>query len=211
LAGAEIHRKFADRSGPAGKKGQKPVNGAGMHDEGDHPRSENQPFWEARLAENWVKLHRYACRLSDGDGTEADDLLQELALRILRALPEPAQVECPQAYLMTTLKRLNFTKWSRQRNIKTESLEDEKGKVKQGIPNVEPDAPRLLDNQDLWETLFKLGGPFTDRENKLLKLHLKAYEATEIAELLNEDVRIIRADLNAIKAKIRYRLKSRCL
>ena len=45
------------------------------------------------------------------------------------------------------------------------------------------------------------------RERELLRLHLCGYTNEEIAATWSEDVKVIRADMNAVIAKIRYRVQ----
>jgi DNA-directed RNA polymerase specialized sigma24 family protein len=50
---------------------------------------------------------------------------------------------------------------------------------------------------------------FSQEELTLLRLHLgEELSANEIAELLNKDVGVVRTDLNAVSAKLRYRARN---
>lgn len=49
----------------------------------------------------------------------------------------------------------------------------------------------------------------TKREKNLLALHLQGLSNDQIASALSEDVKITRVDMNAVVAKIRYRLQHR--
>jgi DNA-directed RNA polymerase specialized sigma24 family protein len=182
-----------------------------MKDAGDQVRESRHRFWVHALEEQRVPLRVFALRLKARREPEADDLCQDLAVRILRLLPDPAGIECVTAYLIKTMRRLNITHWRRESRKQMESWEDENGNERAGTHRmVDAVAPTILENQALQKTLIQHGGPFTSCEEQLLRLHLQGYECKEIARRLGQDVRIVRADLNAVRAKIRYRLRRRC-
>ncbi len=74
---------------------------------------------------------------------------------------------------------------------------------------MEPDILRILENKDLQSAMTVKRGVLTLREKTLLEQYLMDYKCEEIAKNLNEDVRLTRSDLNAVKSKIRYRLKQK--
>jgi DNA-directed RNA polymerase specialized sigma24 family protein len=77
------------------------------------------------------------------------------------------------------------------------------------LSTVEPQVHDMLENEELLNTLRINQGPLTLREQQLLIRHLQGYSCSEIAEEMSEDVRLTRCDLNAVKAKVRYRLMKR--
>jgi DNA-binding CsgD family transcriptional regulator len=91
-----------------------------------------------------------------------------------------------------------------------DSLDDlQSQKALKNHPTVEPDVLRILENDELKAELRANQGPLTPREKQLLELHLEGYKCDEIADRLNEDVRLIRADLNAVRNKVHQRIKRR--
>jgi hypothetical protein len=76
-------------------------------------------------------------------------------------------------------------------------------------PVVEPDVLDILEQQEFEHGLHVGKGPLNDREKLLLSFHLRGYNCAEIAARLHEDKRIISVELNAVKSKVRYRLKRR--
>ena len=73
-------------------------------------------------------------------------------------------------------------------------------------PAIDPDALRILENNELRAEMRANQGPLTSRENLLLRSYLEGYTCKEIAIKWNEDVRRVRSDLNAVRTKVRGRL-----
>ena len=62
-------------------------------------------------------------------------------------------------------------------------------------------------NEQYLRTLALYSADLSNREKELLKLHLCGYANDEIAATFGEDVVKIRCDMNAVKAKMRYRAR----
>lgn len=50
-------------------------------------------FWLKELMKHYELLYRYCLRLTNGDESRADDLIQQVALRIMQYLPAPAAIK----------------------------------------------------------------------------------------------------------------------
>lgn len=173
-------------------------------DEGDVSREQYRPFWGKALEEFDQRLTSYARRLSNGRGYDAEDLIQETACRALVYSRNPAEIRSPLGYLLRVMRNVWSDKWARENVANLESLEDLLSNGRE--PAVEPDVQRLLESRELKEEMGARQGPLTQREELLLGLYMRGYKCKDIADELGENVRLTRSDLNAVKAKVRYRL-----
>jgi RNA polymerase sigma factor (sigma-70 family) len=173
-------------------------------DHGGH-RARHGPFWVTALEDASERLMSYARRLANGRTYDAEDLFQETACRALIYARDPGGVRNPAYYLLRMMRNIWIDKWARENSANVESLDGLLNSARH--PKVEPVAQRVLETQELQEEMYAGQGQLTAREQLLLKLHLKGYKSKDIAARLQEDVRVTRTDLNAVKAKVRYRLK----
>jgi RNA polymerase sigma factor (sigma-70 family) len=171
-------------------------------DHGGH--TQYSPFWGKTLEDFHERLMSYARRLANGRVYDAEDLLQETACRTLIYSPNPGTIRNPLSYLLRMMRNIWIDKWARENTANVESLED---LINSGRhPIVEPVVQRVLENEELRVEMGAKQGPLTPREKLLLELYLRGYKCKDIADKLNENVRLTRSDLNAVKAKVRYRL-----
>jgi RNA polymerase sigma factor (sigma-70 family) len=174
------------------------------HDHGGD-RALHVPFWAQALEDANERLMSYARRLANGRVYDAEDLVQETACRALVYARDPVGVRNPAYYLLRMMRNIWVDKWKKENSANVESLDDLLGSARH--PKVEPVVQQVLETQELQEEMSVGQGQLTAREELLLKLHLKGYSNKDIAGLLEEDVRVTRTDINAVKAKVRYRLK----
>lgn len=120
-----------------------------------HPMSDNT---EAALNDLLPKLRRRARRLAR-TAEEAEDMVQETALRIWQVMEGPDAIETPERYAMTTLHNLARQRW-RQRKP-TEELTDD-------MAQDAPLAPARLACADLRSAIARL----PEDQAKLMKLVL---------------------------------------
>lgn len=168
-------------------------------------RTRHGPFWAQALEDAHERLTSYARRLANGKVYDAEDLVQETACRALTYAPDPVGIRNPAYYLLRTMRNVWIDKWARERPENVEPLDGLLSGPRH--PKVDPVAQQKLETRELREEINAGLGQLTDRERLLLKLHLQGYKNQDIADSLHEDVRITRADLNAVRAKVRYRLK----
>ena len=69
------------------------------------------------------------------------------------------------------------------------------------------DAEIKEQNANYLRILAENSTDLSDREKDLLTMHLCGFDTEEIAAALSEDVKVIRAEMNAVIAKIRYRVR----
>ena len=71
----------------------------------------------------------------------------------------------------------------------------------------ELDAQVKEENEEYARNLELQCADLSDRVKELLRLHVDGYTNEEIAAKTGEDVKVIRVDLNAVRNKVRYRLR----
>lgn len=173
----------------------------------DGRREQYRPFWEAVCVEFYLRLISKARRLTNGKTHDAEDLAQETVFRVLHYSPNPDKIKNHLNYILRAMRHAWMDKWRHDQAAKTDSFEELEETKRLNHPAVEPDVLRILENKELLKLLKDNHGPLTNREMFLLTKHLEGYDCAEIAAMLGEDERIVRADLNAVRAKVRYRLK----
>jgi len=182
-------------------------------DDNDNNRNPHRPFWEKVCEELKDALKAKALRLANGRVEDAEDLVQGTVCRILMYPRNPQKIGSPLRYLFRVMRNLWIDGERKERRKKTDSLDElrsretEQNHRRSVEPTVEPTALRMLENNEFRDKLRAKQGPLTTREKLLLALYLRGYSRKEIADMLNEDVRLIRSDLNAVIAKVRGRLK----
>lgn len=169
---------------------------------------EHQDFWIAICEKYVLIMIAYARKLVNGREYDAEDLVQETRCRALAASKNPDDVKkTPLAYLLGIMRNAWIDKFKRENTANMESIEHSPGSSKQKRLAVEPAFPHLLESTEAKEKMLPSVGPLTPRETTLLKLYLLKKKCDEIANMLGEDVNTTRYDLNAVRAKVRYRLK----
>jgi RNA polymerase sigma factor (sigma-70 family) len=164
------------------------------------------------------RLRVYALKLANGRLSDAEDLVQETICRMLTYPRKPTEIRSPSDYLLVLMRNLWIAKRRRENRVNMESLdellskEEEQKQHRSAVFAVEPDVLRILENDELKAELRAMlraiQGSLKPREKLLLALHLEDYSYKEIAYKLNEDMRVVRSDLNAVITKVRSRLKA---
>lgn len=176
-----------------------------MSKSGDGTYDESAAFWAAAYVEHYKRLYAMARRLlTGGNHAEAEDAVSEAFVRAMTYAKDPEAIANLFAYLWITVKRVWISKCRKEGALNMESLDELLATGQH--PMVDAQALRILETMEFEKALEVRSGPLTPRENQLLELHLRGYSCDEMALLLGEDVRLVRSDLNAVRAKVRYRL-----
>jgi len=129
-------------------------------------------------------------------------------MRVLKYPKDPKTIQNPNNYLVRMMRNIWHDKWWKQ-SARIISLDDSENveELEPQLPIVLPDAFVILENFELIAKLESAAATLSERERHLLMSHLQGLSTSEIAEALDDDVKVIRMDLNAVLAKIRYRLQ----
>jgi RNA polymerase sigma factor (sigma-70 family) len=162
-------------------------------------------YWSEAYENHFERLCAYARRrLTCGNREEAEDVVSEAFLRVVSYTKSPDTITNVFAYLWVTVRRVFDWKRRAEKDRKIESLDDVPA-TERDI-RVAPEILRILEMADLVAEIRAISGSLNSRLKVLLELHLEGYSSGEIAARLGEDERLTRSDLNAVRAKVRYRL-----
>lgn len=176
--------------------------------EDEHISNLHALYWAKACEDYMQRLIAYALRLANGRRYDADDLVMETVCRALIYSRNPEGIRNPLGYLLRIMRNTWITKRHTENTANTESLEElQSNRALKNHPTAEPDVFRVLENEEFEFKLRNLPGSLTTREKELLTLYLRGYTVKEIADILNEDVRVMRSDLKKVKSKVRSRLR----
>lgn len=156
-------------------------------------------------------------RLPAQDKADAEDIYQVAMLRAFKI--DPDRIDDKANYITKIVQNLCSDRRKRPWRLSpalTVPLDVQPNEENEELqPMPIPDSKRgpALDaeikeaNEEFARILDFHCADLTNREKELLRLHLYAYTNEEIAALKDEDVKVIRVDLNAVKNKVRYRLR----
>ncbi len=174
-----------------------------------NPAVPHHLFWAKTCEDFMQSLMVCALRLVKGRAYDAEDLVQETVCRVLAYSRTPEEIKNPRGYLLRIMRNAWIDKWAKEQTANTDSLEAlQDANALKNHPTVEPEVLRILENEELAESLRPLPRRLTQREELLFRLYREGYNDKEIADMLNEDVRLIRSNLNVVRTKVRQRLKA---
>ena len=168
-----------------------------------------QLTWEELFLEFYSWMCAYARSLYRGHVDRAEDLVHETILRILKCPRQPGDLTSPRAYVITTMRSAFLDALKKSIRAPLESLDDPQNAGLQKNLVSQSKVQRNLERQELLDAIRQEMARLSPRERRLLELLLEGKSPEEISEILEEDVRIIRVDVNALKSKLRYRLKDK--
>lgn len=167
----------------------------------------NGGFWEKAFNRYSGPLCSRARRvLTGGNAESAEDAVSEAFYRAILYAKEPETIANLFGYLWVIVKRVWFAKVLPESSVVMVRLDD----LTEGEQplSVVPSAEQEVLRKELSDWLIANRGLLNPREEVLFRLfYVEGYTPTEIAAELKEDMRLTRVDLNALKAKLRYRLQ----
>jgi RNA polymerase sigma factor (sigma-70 family) len=153
-----------------------------------------------------------------GNIEDAYDIVQSSAERVLRLLPDPNRIGDQKNYWIKIIQNQCYDLLRKRKVETTRTISrDTPSKNDDGEevlsldpvdPNRDPEVNALIneENELLLRALEMHSADLTEREKTLLALRFAGYTNAEIAKMWGEDVNVIRVDMNAVMAKIRYRI-----
>lgn len=171
----------------------------------EEKKTEYQAVWTQSYVDNYQHLRSYALLLAKNHHV-AEDIVQDTFIKILSLLPNPEEIEDKLNYLRRSVHNTWVDWWKRTNQLKTISIDDPHTREVYALAapergdsiEAETEAHRLMLQIELRRLNL--------RERAVLVKYLEGYKRNEIAAQLNEDARVISYELNAVRAKVRYRL-----
>ena len=168
----------------------------------------NETFWEHAYTANFETLCARASRqLTKGNLADAEDTVSEAFTRVMRYAVKPEIIENTLSYLWTVVRRVWTTQQKLAENTVVESLDGLSPATVDSLPavRVEPQAVKLLEQEETLQQLKLKLGPLTLGEKQLVDLYLKGFSWAEIADELGEDVKHVQFRWYRFVARQRYR------
>jgi len=166
--------------------------------------------WGEAIENNYKRLLKYGLKLTHGDYAYAEDIVHQAICRVFRRNFDPTVVRSAYAYLCKTMSYVYHDSECQSHRHLLLSYDDE---LNEGLQNQLVDEEKYkamqlrLEEEELSKKMLLRLGPLNKRERELLSMYVEGMNAKEIASVLNEDRHLIASDLNAIRAKLRYRLR----
>lgn len=164
--------------------------------------------WEKLFLEFYGWMYAYARSLYRGLTDRADDLVQETVVRILKCPRKPGDLRSPRAYVITTMQSAFRDDLRKSKRAPLDSLDDPKNVALQAKLVSHSTVERDLEKRELLDAMRQQSARLSQHERRLLDMLLDGQTHEDISEALGEDIRITRVDCNALKSKLRYRLKN---
>jgi RNA polymerase sigma factor (sigma-70 family) len=159
---------------------------------GSNAVSVNTNFWEKAFAENFSSLcSRASRRLTNGNSFEAEDVVSEAYLRVMRYSQDPDSIRNVVSYLWRAVTNVWNTQQVLLSNTRTQNLEDMEAEEIEGLAaiRVEPEVMLLLKSEEAHQELRMQLGPLTLEESRIVDLLSKGYTFKEISDQLNKSLK----------------------
>lgn len=151
------------------------------------------------------------------DKADAEDIFQQAILKVLNI--DPNRIDDKVNYLLKTVQHLCYDRHKRPwrlspaNTVILDATPNEDNDQERAMQIRDPKRGPMLDaeikeqNANYLRSLALHSTDLGTREKELLKMHLCGFDNNEIATAWGEDVKVIRAEMNAVIAKIRYRVR----
>lgn len=144
-------------------------------------------------------LRRLAIRLT-GSTDDADDLLQDLMLRLQPRMDEVVALERPRPWLSRVLYRLFVDEWRRRRSSPEIDGTAEPDDAAGGVPHPEDAFERGLTRTRLQNALDRLPG----FQRELVIMHdVEGYTLVEVAEITETPIGTLKSRLHRARSALR--------
>lgn len=175
--------------------------------------------WDQTYRNTYERGKRLARRrLPIEELNDIEDKLHDAYVRLLERIPDPSEIEDPENYALKAVQNVCIDRYNCRSRLKAEdcvpldapkSDKNEQSLVQLPDPGRGPDMNAEIneENEILLRKLNFHCADLTKREKDLLALHLQGLSNDQIAIAWCEDVKNIRVEMNALVAKIRYRLQ----
>jgi len=175
--------------------------------------------WEPTYRKTYEGGKRLARRrLPVEELNDFEDKVQDAFVRLLERAPDPSEIDDPKNYALKAVQNVCIDRCNCRSRLKAENCvpldalnndDNEQPLLELADPGRDPAMNAEINekNEMLLRELKFHCSDLTKREKDLLALYLQGLSNDQIASAWGEDVKIIRVDMNALLAKVRYRLQ----
>ncbi len=162
-----------------------------------------EPSFEELVAPHMERLYRLAYRYV-GNQADAEDLIQDLLIKLVPRVDELRKVEQPFPWLVKVLYRLHIDRFRRSRRNPVEGGHDDHIDRTAESESGEMSPARIGLIRDLQAALDQL----TEEQRALIIMHdMESYTLTELEKILDIPVGTLKSRLHRSRAKLRKLLK----
>jgi RNA polymerase sigma factor (sigma-70 family) len=175
------------------------------------------------LEQVYKEIYEQAVRMVDRrfpnvEGYDAEDFVQEMFLKLVTKNVSFEKVEDPIKYAMTSVKHTVFDQMKRKSRLTAENsfsidqpVSDDKMCKEIPDPRRSPEMnAQIKEENEIYECVLKAASSdFTESEKTLLDLLRGGLSNYDIADRLGTNVEDIRKQTNALRSRLRYRLRQR--
>lgn len=147
------------------------------------------------------KLYRYALSIL-GEPMDAEDVMQELMIRVWNQREKFVALNNPEAWCMTVTRNLSIDKLRSRKNAA--------GDISQYhfLKDNSPSADRLLSTNDIYVKVLQMMNILPDFQKEVVQLRdIEGYSYKEIAEITGTSEEQVKINLFRARQKLKERLK----
>lgn len=147
------------------------------------------------------KLYRYALSIL-GEPMDAEDVMQELMIRVWNQREKFVALNNPEAWCMTVTRNLSIDKLRSRKNTA--------GDISQYhfLKDNSPSADRLLSTNDIYVKVLQMMNILPDFQKEVVQLRdIEGYSYKEIAEITGTSEEQVKINLFRARQKLKERLK----
>lgn len=161
----------------------------------DSPDIFNLPFKD--------KLYRYALNIVC-DAQDAEDIMQELLVKIWKRREQYEQLENKEAWCMTVTRNMAIDK-TRSRKIRTDDI-DSYFNIKDKSPTVD----LSLEQKERMNSILKLLNELPEQQRQIIHLRdVEGYTYKEIAEITENSIDFVKVSLHRARKNLKEALLKR--
>lgn len=146
------------------------------------------------------KLYRFALRLT-GDATEAQDVVQEVFIKVWNRKDELDGIENMEAWCMKITRNLAYDKLKSKHHRQTDSLPE-------GLHMEADENPyTTTETQDMMASIRQLMTSLPEKQRQIMQLRdIEGYTYKEIGEIMDLDMNQVKVNLFRARKHVRVNL-----
>lgn len=149
------------------------------------------------------KLYRYALNIV-GDPQDAEDIMQELLIKIWKRKEQYEQLENKEAWCMTVTRNMAIDK-TRSRKVRTDDI-DAYFNIKDKTPLVDLN----LEQKERMNSILKLLNDLPEQQRQIIHLRdVEGYTYKEIAEITENSLDFVKVSLHRARKNLKEALLKR--